>query len=511
MIARPEPPHTRYWLTRFLLLRALGCIYFVAFLSLVCQVGPLIGERGILPVGLFLERLLATSGGSHLHAFLRLPTLFLLDHSDRVMTVAAWLGLALSLSLAAGLANAPLLFALWAIYLSFVHVGQLFYAYGWEIMLLEAGFLAIFLAPLINAKPFPEKSPPPSLLMWCYRWMLFRVMFGAGLIKLRGDPCWTDLTCLRYHFETQPIPNPVSWYFHQLPEAVLKFGVLFNHLVELVAPFMILGPRRMRILGGILMVSFQLILIVSGNLSFLNWLTLAICIPCFDDQALRHLLPGRWRHRLAALGEHSQIQKGRRILLLCLGGLILLLSVQPVLNMLSPRQIMNTSFNPLHLVNTYGAFGHVGKIRHEVILLGTDEAVLTPSTRWREYEFVAKPGSLGRRPPIIAPYQPRIDWQIWFAAMSDYTRQPWLVHFVYQLLQGNPGAARLLANNPFPQKPPSFIRADLYAYWFTTFAEKRKSGNWWKRKRLGAYLPPLSRDNPSLLRYLAQYGWVRKR
>src|SRR5579859_2240603 len=261
-----------YWLTRFMILRLLGLVYSVAFLTLVHQAIPLFGSNGLTPVPLFLQRVQETAG-SFLHAFVELPSLFWLWNGDGFLTLMAWAGLGLSLLVLAGFANGFLLTLLWALYLSFVHIGQDWYGFGWEIQLLETGFLAIFLIPFWDGRPFP-KQPPLVAMIWLYRWLIFRIMLGAGLIKLRGDPCWRDLTCLKYHYETQPLPNPLSPYFHFMPLWFHKCGVLFNHLAELAAPWLMLGPAWLCAIGGALMAVLQVVLILSGNLSFLNWLTL---------------------------------------------------------------------------------------------------------------------------------------------------------------------------------------------------------------------------------------------
>ncbi len=503
LLAKLEPPESTYRLTRFLFLRMLGFTFVVAFLSLVTQLGPLIGREGLLPADKYLQHLrevLKDPASLWIH----LPTLFWFNSSDPFLYAMAYLGLGLSLLLFLGLANGILLTLLWILYMSFVHVGQIFYGYGWEIMLLEACFLAIFLVPLLDPRPFPPDQPPKTIL-WFYRWMAFRVMVGAGLIKLRGDPCWRDLTCLYHHFETQPIPNPISWYLHQLPPVILKLGVLWNHVTELIVPFFILGPRRLRVIGGWLLIGFQVFLIVSGNLSFLNWLTIAVFIPLFDDEALRALLPKRLTLWATPSAQQSKpVSMARRIAIGSVTAVLLILSIQPILNMISPYQIMNTSFDPLHLVNTYGAFGSVGKTRYEVVLQGTQEASLGQDTSWKEYEFWAKPGDVRRRPPFIAPYQPRLDWQIWFAAMSTIEREPWLAHLIYKLLKNDPGALSLLANNPFPDRPPTYIRAEFYEYQFTGFGDP--PGIWWNRRRVGTYLQPVSLDDRKLLDYLRAYG-----
>lgn len=496
--ARPS-----YFLTRLLFLRLLGGIYFVAFLGLVQQLRPLIGRDGLLPAPTFLDQV-AAEAGSRAAGFSTLPSLFWLSCSDGFLQGSAWVGLGLAAAVVLGATNAVLMALLWALYMSFVHIGQLFYGYGWEILLLEAGFLAIFLCPLRSLRPLPA-APPSPVVLWLVRWTLFRVMLGAGLIKLRGDSCWRELTCLFYHYETQPLPNPLSWLLNQAPPWLHKLGVLWNHFIELVCPLGLFGPRRLAAVAGFLQIAFQLTLILSGNLAFLNWLTLTLAIACFDDQTLARVLPRRLGERAAALGRAavpSPVQRGLGWALLIL---VAGLSIQPVVNLLSPGQLMNSSFDRLHLVNTYGAFGSVGRTRNEIVLLGTDGVPTDGKVRWREYEFKCKPGDLHRRPCVVAPYQLRLDWQIWFAAMSSYDREPWLLHLIYKLLQGDRGALSLLANNPFPEGAPKWIRAELFEYKLTTF--KDRGAGWWTRRRLETYLPPVSLDTVELREFVAGQGW----
>ncbi len=506
MTAPPERAHAEHYvLTRFLFLRCLGLIYGIAFLALALQLEPLIGSHGLLPAQPYLESFAGgTDGGAsdRVAVALELPTIFWLSCSDAVLRICSWIGVGLALAVVLGLANVPLLAALWVLYMSFVHIGQLWYGYGWEILLLETGFLAIFLCPLLDPRPTAGTSPP-HVVWWLLRWVLFRVMLGAGLIKLRGDSCWRDLTCMLYHYETQPLPSPLSWYLHQLPPAFHRLEVLFNHFVELIVPWTLFAPRRLRHIGGLFLVAFQITLIISGNLSFLNWLTLAICIPCFDDGALHRLFPRRWRDRLQSAERPPSCP--RQATAYALTALVLFLSIAPARNLLGARQVMNGSFDRLHLVNTYGAFGSVGRVRNEVILQGTEDATVTEATQWREYEFKCKPGDVNRRPCFVAPYQLRIDWQIWFAAMEDPRSNPWLIHLIAQLLRNDPGALSLLANNPFPGQPPRFIRAELYEYHFTHPGDATPA--WWTRRRVGSYFPPLSLDSPAMQQFLRSREW----
>jgi len=498
------PAGSSFWLTRFLILRLLGFVYFFAFLSAAQQVLPLLGHDGLTPTASWLREVEGALG-SRFAGFLQFPSLFWLGASDRALLVVSWLGAGLSLVVFAGFANSILMGVLWALYMSIVHVGQEWYGYGWEIQLLETGFLAIFLCPLLDPRPFPRR-PPPRLVLWLFSWLIFRIMLGAGLIKLRGDSCWRDLTCLDYHYLTQPIPNPLSPWFHFHPPLIHKLEVLYNHFVELVAGWFALAPdrwRRLRITGGLAMLAFQISLILSGNLSFLNYLTIVPLLACFDDAFLRRFTPGRLVAVVNRAAESAVPSRAGNAVATALVVLVAALSVPVVANLLSSNQVMNTSFDRLDLVNTYGAFGSVGRERDEIIFEGTRDSIPDDGARWVAYEFPAKPGDPMRRPAFIAPYQPRLDWSIWFAAMSTPDQYPWTLHFIWKLLHGDRGIMTLLANDPFRGAPPRWIRASFYRYEFT-----RDPGHaWWKRERLGDWLPPLSADDPRLKEVAIARDW----
>ena len=499
---RPAP---QYWLTRFAILRLLGFVYAAAFLVAANQIVPLIGSDGLLPVGNFLGRV-GEALGSRSAGFARLPSVFWLGHSDGALLGVAWAGFALSCAVMAGFANAAMLAVLWALYLSLVHVGQDWYGYGWEFQLTETGFLAIFLCPLLDARPLPGRKPPVAVI-WLFRWLIFRIMLGAGLIKIRGDPCWRDLTALYYYFETQPIPNPLSRLFHFLPRWQLEAGVVLNHAAELVAPWFVFGPRRVRHIAGAVIVLFQAVLIMSGNLSFLNWLTIVPALACFDDSLWAKVLPARLA--AAANGAASAARPSRAMAgaAWALAALVAVLSIQPVANLLSPHQVMNASFDdPLDLVNSYGAFGSVTRKRNNIIFEGTDAAVADERAVWRPYPYKGLPVDPAGRPRQVAPYQLRLDWQMWFAAMASVREYPWTINLAWKLLHGDPGAVGLFAGNPFPDKPPRFVRAVEYRY---SFADpKVHPGVWWTRERIGIWLPPLSVDSGELRGFIRANGWL---
>jgi hypothetical protein len=493
-----NPP--TYWLTRFLILRLLGAVYAVAFLAAVNQVIPLIGSDGLLPASGFVQRV-GDALGSPWSGFIRLPSIFWFFHSDTTLLITAWIGLALSCLVLAGFANALVLTVLWFLYMSFVNIGQDWYGYGWEIQLLETGFLAIFLCPLLDMRPFPKHAPPLQIIV-LFRWLIFRIMLGSGLIKIRGDEVWRNGTALNYHFETQPLPGPLSRWFHFLPHFLLKLGVWYNFLAELIAPWFVFWPRLARHLAGIIIILLQLILIFSGNLSFLNWLTIIPALACFDDSFWSILLPQPLVRKAAAAAVAAANARPSRPMVVtawvvtCIIGW---LSIQPVFNLLSPRQIMNTSFDPFNLVNSYGAFGSVGRERLNIVFEGTMDTVPDDKADWKAYPYKGLPVALDHRPPQIAPYQLRLDWQMWFAAMSTPDEYPWTLTLVTKLLHNDSGATGLFAANPFPSKPPRFIRAVLYRY---TFAPPgNPAGHWWNRERVGDdWLSPMSVNDPRLFR-----------
>jgi Lipase maturation factor len=371
--------------------------------------------------------------------------------------------------------------AMWALYLSIVNVGQTFYGFGWETLLLEAGFLAILLGPAGTA--------PPTLVLWLYRWLLFRVEFGAGLIKLRGDRCWRDLTCLEYHHETQPLPGPLSWFFHHLPRPLHRAEVLANHVTQLVVPFGLFAPQPVAGIAALVIVVTQAWLLVSGNFSWLNLITIVLATAALDGALLDAVLPVD--PPAAPAGPAGWQQAA----VVAVALLVAALSWRPARNLLGRRQLMNASFDPLRLVNTYGAFGAITRVRREVVLEGTDDPAPGPATTWREYQCKAKPGDPRRRPRQVAPYHLRLDWLLWFAAMSPSSAHPWVARLVTRLLQHDPATRKLLGRpDPFPDHPPALVRARLYRYRFTTPAERRQTGTWWSRELVGEYLPPLRLD-----------------
>jgi hypothetical protein len=317
--------------------------------------------------------------------------------------------------------------------------------------------------------------------------MLFRVEFGAGLIKLRGDPCWRNLTCLNYHHETQPLPNPLSSYFHHLPASFHKLEVVGNFGAQLVVPWGLFFPQPIAGICGALVILTQLWLFISGNYSWLNLLTMLLAVSSFSNVQLHPILRMQAPNALFSPAAYEWV-------IVAFTLIVIVLSYWPVHNMLSRRQIMNTSFNPYHLVNTYGAFGSVTKTRYEIVIEGTEEEAVSDKTVWKEYEFKAKPESPQRRPPQIAPYHLRLDWLIWFAAMSpvySYIEHPWFIIFIQKLLQNDSATLKLMRTNPFPQGP-NIIRARLYRYRFASRAERRETSEWWIRSLVSEYLPPVS-------------------
>ena len=470
-----------YWLVRLVFQRGLAVVYLAAFLVAARQFRPLVGEDGLLPLSEYAERA----------AFAERPSLFHFVPSDRAVGAAAWTGVGLAVAAVAGVpywlpdayatpASMALWLAMWGLYLSFVNAGRVFYGYGWESMLLETGFLAVFLGA--------GASAPPVVVVWLLKWVLFRNMFGAGLIKIRGDDCWRNLTCMDYHYETQPIPNPGSWYAHHLPDRFHRVEVLGNHVVELAIPFLYFAPQPYASIGGAATVLFQTWLMLTGNFAWLNALTVVQAIPTFSDAVLARLSPAAVP--TAAAAPTPVYLRGASVLV---GVAILALSVRPARNVLSESQAMNASYDPLSLVNTYGAFGSITRDRYQLVVEGTN-ADRPSEDDWEAYGFEGQPVRTDERPPQWTPYHLRLDWQLWFAAMRPRPgpRQRWFVRFLERLLEGDDATLALVGSNPFPDDPPDRVRVTRYRYRFTPPRERRETGEWWERERVGTYVPPAS-------------------
>ncbi|MVU75851.1 lipase maturation factor family protein [Nocardia sp. ET3-3] len=472
-----------YWFARQVLERGVAVVYVLAFVAAARQFKALIGADGMLPVPRYLAR----------RPFRVAPSVFQWHYSDRFFAIVAWGGAVVSAALVGGAADVVPLWAamalwllVWVLYLSIVNVGQVWYSFGWESLLLEAGFLVIFLGN--------DSVAPPVLVVWLARWLVFRVEFGAGLIKLRGDRCWRDLTALYYHHETQPMPGPLSWLFHHLPKPLHRIEAAANHVVQLVVPFGLFAPQPVASVAAAIIVVTQLWLVLSGNFAWLNWLTIILAWSAISDSSAARLFPvpgapdmGRGPLWFTVLGVVFAV-------------VTVVLSYLPVRNMLSRRQRMNQSYNPFHLINTFGAFGSIDRVRYEVVVEGTDETVLTEHTHWSEYEFKGKPGDPHRLPRQWAPYHLRLDWMLWFAAHSPTYARPWFPEFLERLLRNDPATLRLLRRNPFPDAPPRFVRARLYEYRFSTVRELRDTRAWWVRGLVSEYAPPLASRRAPLAR-----------
>jgi predicted DCC family thiol-disulfide oxidoreductase YuxK len=516
-------------LVRGVFLRAVALIYLMAFVSLWTQIRGLVGSNGIAPaqrtITALRQEMAGTKEGrrprpipqldsapkSGLGRFHLAPTLCWLGSSDGFLKGQCAAGTALALLVLVGLAPAPCLFLLWLIYLSLCTVCREFLSFQWDILLLETGFLAIFLAPL-QLLPTLSRAPPPSrVVLWLLRWLLFRLMFESGCVKLlSGDRSWHDLTALTFHYETQPLPTWVGWYAHQLPVWFQKASTVVMFGIELALPLLIFAPRRLRRFAALTFIVFQGLIFLTGNYCFFNLLTIALCLSLFDDAALQKLLPAKWRKtptpdtqppppeprpsRLSPLPSPRRPLKWPlpiTVPLACIAVAIGLMQLSwmfsPLIPWPRPILALYMWLSPFRSFNSYGLFSVMTTRRPEIVVEGSNDGVT-----WLEYEFKYKPGDLKRRPKFVAPHQPRLDWQMWFAALSNYQRNPWFLSFCTKLLQGSPEVLALLERNPFPNAPPRYLRALVYDYHFTDLATRRKTGAWWRRELKGEYLPIVS-------------------
>lgn len=472
-----------WWWGRLILERGMAAVYLIAFVCAALQFRGLIGTRGMLPVPIYLAT----------RSFRSTPSVFHLHYSDGFFATVCWAGAAISAAMAVGLADAVPVWAavllwllLWGLYLSIVDVGQIWYSFGWESLLLEAGLLVAFVGN--------DDVAPPVSVMWLTRWLLFRVEFGAGLIKLRGDRCWRDLTCLDYHHDTQPMPGPLSWFFHHLPRPLHRVEVAGNHVAQLLVPFGLFAPQPVASVAAAIIAVTQLWLVLSGNFSWLNWLTIVLAVSVIDSSTAAAVLGISPSVSVPATQPHWYAG-----LVIAFTALIVVRSWYPARNLVSRRQRMNSTYDPLRLVNSYGAFGSINRTREEVILEGTAQSDLSDETVWTEYEFKGKPGDVRRMPRQWSPYHLRLDWLMWFLPISPAYAQTWLIPLCRGLLSNEASIIKLLRTNPFPDTPPVRVRAVLYRYRYSTARELVSQRVWWQRERIGEYLAPLDLDEASYL------------
>jgi predicted DCC family thiol-disulfide oxidoreductase YuxK len=475
---RIEP--ARFALTQWLFLRVLAAIYIVAFASLAVQVTGLLGEHGISPAHDFLGRVGTSLGWMR---FWAAPSLFWINSTDKILVGAAWMGVGLGAVLFIGRLERLALVLLYVVYLSFSLAGQEFLSFQWDALLLETGFLAIFFGHTIVTQ---------RTIAWLFRWLAFRLYFLSGFVKLAsGDPNWRSLSALDFHYWTQPLPTVVAWYADKLPRGFQHFSTFMVLAIELGAPFLIFMPRRIRFFGAGLLLSLEALIFLTGNYTFFNLLAAAITLFLFDDQALRGLVWTPRRVREWLMAEPARTGRGGRLAAAALTLLILPLGLARIFENIrgglpEPMETLARYSSPFQVVNSYGLFAVMTTERLEIVIEGSDDG-----QQWRAYEFPYKPGDVNRAPRWAAPHQPRLDWQMWFAALGDYRTNPWFVAFVERLLEGSPEVVALLEKNPFPDHPPHYIRAVTYDYKFSTWEERRRTGAWWHREAHGEYLPPV--------------------
>jgi predicted DCC family thiol-disulfide oxidoreductase YuxK len=491
-----RPP--KYFVARRWFIRVLGLIFLIAFVSLGVQVDGLVGSNGITPVVEFLPAARAQLGD---HALSVLPTLCWFNSSDAFLHFLCGGGIVLSLLLIFGITPALSVAGLVIFYLSLAIAGQTFLSFQWDILLIETGFLAIFLAPWRLWWTKANDPPVSRAAMFLLKLLLFKLMLMSGVVKLTsGDESWGwangwwhwDLaTALDFHYWSQPLPTIFAWYADKSPDWLKHFSVAFCLVVEIIIPFFIWAPRRLRLTACALLISLQVIIGLTGNYNFFNLLTIALCLLLIDDGICRRknsaVIDRRYR-----IGDRLSIYAAVLVIVATLP-----LNALLIYGAFNPEPQWSPSFarmfgwaESFRIVNGYGLFRVMTKDRKEIVIEGSADGF-----DWKPYEFEWKPGDVTRAPSWCQPHQPRLDWQMWFAALASYRENPWFVQTVIALLHGKPNVLALFEKNPFPEAPPRFIRATLYRYRFTSAEEHRQTGVWWKREELGEYLPSVSLED----------------
>lgn len=480
--AAERPSHR---LVSALFLRLLGLIYLIAILSFWVQIDGLIGSRGILPVASYMTRAKEVLGPT---GFWQVPSLAWWWPGDATLHALCCGGMVLALLLISGIAPALSAALLWAVYLSLTVAGQTFLSFQWDILLLETGFLAIFLAPISWRQRFWHGSEPSGTMLFLLRLLLFKLMVMSGLTKLTsGDSAWLDGSALSYHFETQPLPTVLGWYAHQLPHPLQTFQVWAMFVIEIAVPFLIFVPRRVcRLTAFGLLVGLQLAIAATGNYGFFNILTIVLCVPILQDGDFP-----RWFARLSKKGKAIArapvwLTGPVAALVVIFTPFILWTAVQPAYQFPEWVAVPYRAIAPFRSLNSYGLFRVMTRTRPEIIVEGSNDGV-----HWAAYRFRWKPGDLAEPPKWVQPHMPRLDWQMWFAALGSPGRNLWFLNFLGRLAEQSPQVVSLLEFDPFPGSAPRYLRATLYQYHFTTPEERRRTRDWWTREELGDYVPVL--------------------
>jgi predicted DCC family thiol-disulfide oxidoreductase YuxK len=510
--AHVEPP--RHILLRSVFLRLLGLIYLIAFASLWVQILGLLGSNGIVPAKATIAAAAQQAAAAHMgtERYHLIPTLCWFNAGDSFLQIQCLAGVISGICLIIGVAPALCLALLWMLYLSLATIGQEFLGFQWDNLLLETGLLATFFAPL-RLWGFSKGAPPSRIVLWLFRLLLFKLMFQSGCVKLfSGDATWRNLSALNYHFETQPLPTWVGYYAYFLPHSVLRICTALMFGIELVVPFLVFAPRRVRQVPCMLFILLQALIVLTGNYCFFNLLTMLLCLLLLDDAALEKLSPTTWHKNplfnSAVSGEAVETRASSPVgqrkvsgrlrwpiqITFPLACITLVVSLIQFAGMFRVRIPWPGPFvtvyrwvAPLRSFNNYGLFAIMTTSRPEIIAEGSEDGI-----RWMAYEFKYKPGDMMRRPGFVEPHQPRLDWQMWFAALGSYRENPWFINFCIRLLQGSPQVLELLERNPFPVHPPRYVRARVYDYRFASWAEHKKTGAWWQREFKGEYVPALS-------------------
>ena len=469
----------------------LAVTHAVAFASIWVQADGLIGHTGVVPAGQYFAAAREQLGR---HAWYELPSLCWIFGAGAFLKLLCGAGVVLSVLLFLGYAPAVCLALLWAGYLSLVSAGQIFFDFQWDELLLESTLIAIFIVPW-RLRPTGSSYDPPKLARYLAWWLLFRLMFLSGIVKLTsGDPNWRHLTALTFHYETQPLPTPLAWYAHQLPQWFQRASCALMFAIELAAPLCLPAPRRFRHWAAVALIALQVVIALTGNYAFFNLLSIGLCLTCLDDDWWRSR---HWGVAEAPAGAPGSPPKRRRIKAAAVrwfAAFSVGVTFFETVATLSPGaadspivRAVEEGVGPALSFNTYGLFRVMTIERPELIFEGSDD-----TRDWREYAFPYKPGDLSRRPPWVAPYQPRLDWQLWFAALGPPDNSPWVGTVCERLLRGDPAVLGLFSRDPFAGHPPRYMRVVRYRYEFTSVDERARTGNWWRRTPIDFYILPVT-------------------